>query len=244
MSVPKSSLISRFGFMSGEQSNPASESGITKKIAHLPVAEAPISLPDPYLGVAPAAATTTLLSRALHNAPNHTAAHAKKPTRRHKAAQKLGVSTRFVNAAGSSLLLLVLVGIVVHQNIPRISVKLAASKAGVPAKLPAKPSGFAYSGPIEYADGAVNIGFKSNSDDRSFKVIQQNSNASPAALSDVLSQTTGQSTQSMTVGDKTVYFYGNSNAAWVEKGVLYKIEGNSSLNSSQILDIVKSVTAR
>jgi hypothetical protein len=242
MNVPKSTLISRFGFFNDQTTENSAEAGVTKKVDHLPVVEAPVHVPDPYLGVAPMSQTASLLSQALKNAPNHTAAHTKKPTRRHKTAQKLGVSTRFVNIAGGSLLLLITLGIVVYQQIPQISVKLAASKAGVNAKLPAKPSGFTYNGPIEYADGTVNIGFKSNSDQRSFMVSQQKSTATASTLPRLLSQATGQSTQNINVGDKTVYLYGTSNAAWVDNGVLYKIEGNSSLNSSQLLDIVKSVT--
>ena len=40
---------------------------------------------------------------------------------------------------------------------------------------------------------------------------------------------------------RTVYIYDDSNATWVDGGIWYQIEGDSSLSSDQLLNIVASM---
>lgn len=167
--------------------------------------------------------------------------HHKQP-KRHRLARKLGVSSKTANLGASVTALLLLAGFTYYQNVPNLAMRTAASKAGIQASLPAyHPSGFSMSGPIEYAPGRVTVSFRSNSDSREYKVIQQVSNWNSEALLGNYVAKNYRNYQSYRQGDRTVYIYEGANASWVEDGIWYQISGKSALNSEQLLNIAASM---
>ncbi len=144
-----------------------------------------------------------------------------------------------INALAGSLAILLLVGFFGYQNANKIEMRVASTKAGFSAHLPGyNPAGFSLAGPIESEPGKVAVSFKSRTDDRQYKITQVASNWSSETLENQLGEKNDK--QVWQEQGKTVYTYDNSNASWVDGGVLYKIEGNSQLNSDQLRRIVNS----
>lgn len=141
----------------------------------------------------------------------------------------------------SSLALLLLAGYLTYINLPNISMRVAATRAGIAANYPNySPDGYHFAGPITYQPGEVNISFKSNTNERGFSIKQKSSSwDSQAVLDNYVSKQTGTYLTYQERG-LTIYSYGN-HAAWVNGGLLYTIDGDAPLSSDQLLHIATSM---
>lgn len=130
----------------------------------------------------------------------------------------------------------------VYRFVPSVSVGIAAAQAGVNASYPEyTPDGYALSHPVTYSDGEVALKFKSNSNDNFYTIIQIRSSwESSAVLDNVVRPSAGENYVTTKERGLTIYSYGN-NATWVNKGVLYKVEGNATLSGDQIRKIATSL---
>ncbi len=192
--------------------------------------------------VKPHPKTEEVIANAMLNSNSHQAKKDRPVKPKHRLARNLGLSRKATNVALTALTIIILGGFVLYQNIPNLSMRIASSRAGFSANMPAyKPSGFTMSGPIEYGPGKVKISFSSNSDQRSFSLTQQVSNWNSSALVDNYMVASNKQFQTLDDNGKTIYIYDSSNATWVSGGVWYQIEGNSSLNSDQLLKIANSI---
>lgn len=179
---------------------------------------------------------------ALHSASAHTAPKLKKPHLRARTAKRLKVSAKVLNIGVVSFALLLLGGFIAYQNVPNFSMRIAAAKAGVHAGLPGyQPSGFSLRGPIEAEPGQITLNYHSNSDNRQFTISQHNSSWTNESLVENYVAMNQRPYQTYQASDKTIYIYDDNNATWVNNGVWYKIEGNSSLNSDQLLRLATSL---
>lgn len=163
-----------------------------------------------------------------------------KPAAKHQPARRKR-RFRAPTIATAACALIILGGYFAYVNMPAISVRVAASRAGVNAKYPEyKPSGYSIDGPVAFAPGQVTINYKSNGNDWKYSVMQQNSNWDSSAVLDnkVLSETNNY--QALSQKGLTIYRYGDK-ASWVNGGVLYTIDGNASLSDDQVLKIVDSI---
>lgn len=182
-----------------------------------------------------------LLDQALHRADAHKKAmQGKLPGRNWW--QKVLDAPKWASLGSLALAIAILGGFFAWQNIPQVSMRLAANRANVAAAVPAyTPPGFSFSGPIEYSDKTVAIDYRANSDDsRKYVLTQQSSNeTSPSLVANSLSNNKVQTSQ---INGTTVYIYGDQNhATWVNHGVRYTIEDNAKLDTDQILKIVDSL---
>ena len=164
------------------------------------------------------------------------------PARKQKKTNWLSRQPRLVTILSSTLALLILGGYLTYITLPSISLKVAASRAGVNASMPEyKPDGYSLDGPITYSPGEVIISYKSNTTaDNGYKLTQKASNwDSQAVLDNYVSRLTDNY---LTFQEKgvTVYTFGGK-AAWVNGGLLYTIEGNAALSSDQILRVATSI---
>lgn len=145
--------------------------------------------------------------------------------------------------ATSGLVAVILAGYVAYLNVPSISMKVAAHRAGFDAAMPAyKPAGYSLSGPIAYNPGQVTVNFSSNTDDRKFSLKQQPTTWDSTALLENF--VTKQTPNYLTYQDRglTIYIYDGSSAAWVNGGKLYNLQGdNSQLDTDQLLKLATSV---
>ncbi len=233
----KSKLINRFGTFSAS-------STIIKKIAPLEVRQAPPQqLPTTPLQTSGQNKTADLLDRALQAAQGHTEPfYAHKKAIHKRLANKIGISSRAMAISTSVFAGLLLGGFYSYQNVPNLAMRVAAARAGFNATMPGyQPSGFAFKGPVQYSAGQVVVAFKSNSDERAYKLTQQTSNWSSDSLLNSYVVAGGKQYQTYQDRGRTIYIYDGTNATWVNGGIWYQVEGNSALSSDQLVRIATSL---
>lgn len=162
-----------------------------------------------------------------------------------KRAEKRRLSQRFprvFSVASASLAVLVLAGYLTYLNMPTISVRVAAVQAGIDASYPGyKPDGYRLDGPITYNDGHVDMKFASNAGPQSYTLVQQKSAwDSSAVLENYIKPKVGDDYVPYTEGGVTIYSY-DGQAAWVNGGILYTIDGDALLSTEQIRRIATSL---
>jgi hypothetical protein len=159
----------------------------------------------------------------------------------HKAHKPKKAPLRVSSVMAACLGIMVLGGYLSYINMPNLSVRVAASQAGIDAEYPGyTPSGYRFDGPVAYSNGQVLLSFDATGGTTNYKINQQRSTWDSQAVLDnyVVAQT-----EEYDVNDTqglTVYTYGN-NAAWVNKGVLYTISGDAPLRTEQVLKIATSL---
>jgi hypothetical protein len=189
-------------------------------------------------------ATQKMLGLALENATAHQNEHV--PThhkkRRSKLTKKLGISARAMGLSSAVLAAVLLGGFFAVQNVPNLSMRLAASRAGFDASMPSyQPTGFSFKGPINYSPGRVTISYVSNTDNRQYDVKQQASNWNSDALLSNFVVAEGKTYQTYLDRGRTLFIYDESNATWVDNGVWYQIEGESDMTTDQLIRIASSI---
>ncbi len=152
-------------------------------------------------------------------------------------------SKKFTKYASSFAVLLILTGYIAYLNVPSISMKVAANRAGFSASLPGyTPGGYSLKGPIAYIPGQVTVNFHANTDDRSFSLKQQPTTWDSAALLENFVTKKNPSYSTYQDRGLTIYIYDGSSAAWVNGGKLYSLEGsNSQLDTDQLLKLATSM---
>ena len=233
--VGQSQLISKF---SDADPRPIGQPAI----APLDVALEPQALEIGSL--AAAASTEQPFQRAIDQANSHEQQQTAKQRAHHRLAHILHISPRLVVVTGSALTLLIVGGFVAYRQVPDLAVRLASARAGVHASLPGyAPAGFGMAGPIQYKTGEIIMHYKSNSDaDRNFSISQSASKWNSDALLENFVTTSGKPYQTYEENGKTIYIYNGTNATWVDGGVWYNIQDNSSsLTSDQLLRLANSI---
>jgi hypothetical protein len=237
--VKKSELVSRFGAPVG--SHPAKKH-IEAALAVQPEPVEPPVFDHHHPTSVEKKSHSVHLERALENAHSHTQPKAKKQTRRQKLARKIKVTPRIVSIGATSFAVFLLVGFIAYQNAPNLSMRLASARAGVSGRVPGyQPAGFGMAGPIKYQQGQLVINYKSHSDQRQFSISQKSSQWNSESLLENYVVAEGKSYQTFQDGGKTIYIYDENSATWVDGGVWYQIEGNSSLTSDQLLRVAASM---
>ena len=254
LQAKKSALVSKFG-------KPVVNA--TKLTTVLPVQPAPPTTSHhtakPQTESPQPLTTTTTSSKETHNhqsqpkkfvfedhikhANSHLLKPVKKESRRRRLVRSLKVSPKIVAAGAAVFAVLLLGGFFAYQNVPSVSMRIAASKAGFPASLPSSvPAGYSFNGPVEVNDQIVSLKYASNSDGRNFIITQKPTNwSSEALLTNYLLDT---QFRYQVYKDKglTIYIYDGSNATWVDKGVWYNVNGDEgSLSSEQLLELAASI---
>lgn len=142
-----------------------------------------------------------------------------------------------------SVVLLFMGGYFMFQNMPGLSMSIAASEAGMAAKYPAySPDGYRFAGPITYQPGEVELNFKSNADSSKGYVVRQKVSGwnSTAVLDNLVAKESKGDYVTNSQGGVVVYTYG-SNAAWSNGGILYTIDSTANLSNEQLLHIASSL---
>jgi len=244
--VQKSPAISRFRTQKKTAQIPTATPAAVHQSKSGQTVATPLTkqLTSTHSGAAPAQSTKErLISQAVAKAALSDAKpqpHKVKKLPLHKRhAHKIHIA-RYVTSMGVAL---VLVGYVAYLNIPSVSMKVAAHRAGFAANLPGyKPSGYSLTGPIASSAGQVTVNFSSNTDERRFALKQQPTTWDSAALLE--NYVTKENPSYLTYQDRglTIYIYGGSSAAWVNGGKFYHVEGNNSqLDTDQLLKLATSV---
>ncbi len=163
------------------------------------------------------------------------------PAKKQKRGSWLAKQPRLATILSSSLALLVLGGYLTYITLPSISLKVAASRAGVNATMPEyKPDGYSLDGPITYSPGEVIISYKSNTNTTGYKLVQKATNWNSQAVLDNYIDKLTDSYLTFQERGITVYTFG-SKAVWVNGGLLYTVDGDAALSSDQILRLATSI---
>ncbi len=189
-------------------------------------------------------ASSKMIEAALANAESHNEQSplSVKKSRRSKLSRRLGISSRAFALSSGVLAFVLLAGFYAVQNVPNLSMKVAASRAGFDARMPGyTPSGFSFRGPINYEPGEVAVKYHANSDDREFSVVQRNSNWNSDALLANFIEEENKQYQTYLDRGRTLYIYDESNATWIDDGIWYQIEGDSGMTTDQLIRIASSI---
>ncbi len=226
--VPRNPMVSRFGNPATAKQAASSATAKTATTAQRPAATAPKQ--------------HDAITRALARATSHEQPKIQKPRLKSRVASRLRVSPKLVSGGAFVLAFLLIGGFFAYQNIPGMTMRLAAARSGVQGHLPNySPSGFRMNGGIAYKQGQITINYKSNSDNRNFKITQDTSNWDSQSLLDNYVVSAQRDYQTVQDKGKTIYMYNDSSATWVDGGIWYRIEGDSSLNSDQLLRLAASL---
>lgn len=201
------------------------------------------STPQVHHAVAPAATTPSavLKQEAIAQAVEQTASrtHAE---RAHTKQAKRHSKSRFMSLSTAGIALMLLAGYFTYINMPNLSVRVAAAQAGIDASYPGyQPDGYSLSGPVAYSSGQVTMKFASNTGSQNFTVAQTKSNwDSGAVLDNFVKQKAGENYLTYNDQGLTIYTF-DSNAAWVNGGILYTVSGDAPLSGDQIRRIATSM---
>lgn len=243
--VSKSPHVSKFG-----ENNP--KSSIVKKSVEAPVKNPPVHTQQANPEKVQKASNATskqsntvshsIIESALANAESHSQPHHQQTKKKNRLISRLGISSKAIALSSAALAVVLLAGFYTYQNVPNLSMRVAATRAGFDARMPGyKPSGFAFRGPINYQPGEVTVTFKSNSDDREFNFTQNASNWNSDALLANYIEKDSKQYQTYQDRGRTLYIYNGSNATWVDDGIWYRIEGNSQMTTDQLIRIASSI---
>lgn len=229
-SIKQNALVRKF-------SDIGSPSTTSTVVNHAPVqkmAVAPAPAHATMQTLSSSSKKNTVIERGLKNAQSHNQTHhkAKKPKRK----------TKIASLAAASMAVFLLVGFFGYQYAPNVSMRYASARSGVDATMPGyNPSGFALNNNIHYTPGQVTLTFRSNSDERQFNIVQRESTWNSETLRANYVANIDKTMQTYEDKGRTIYIYGESNATWVDGGVWYDIQGNSQLNSDQLIRIANSM---
>jgi hypothetical protein len=173
------------------------------------------------------------IASALHAAPQHNA--------KAKQVKQPRKQSRMLSLASASLALIMLAGYFTYLNMPNLSVRVAAAQAGFNATYPGyQPDGYRIK-KVAFAEGQVGIQYAANGGTQGFTVKQEKSGwDSSALLANYVEPTSKGGYIPHSEQGITVYVFDN-NAAWVNDGIRYTIQGDAPLSSEQILDIATSM---
>jgi len=141
------------------------------------------------------------------------------------------------------IIFMVLVGgYLTYMNLPVLSVKIAATQAGINATYPDyRPDGYKIDGPVSFTSGQVTINFVANTGTSRFSIKQSKSTwDSSAVLDNVVRPAVGEKYITNQEQGLTIYTY-NGNATWVNGGILYNIQGDAPLSGDQLRHIATSL---
>ena len=157
-----------------------------------------------------------------------------------KAALKPAIQPASLVAA--ALAVVVMGGYIWVNNFPKMNIRVAAGKAGFEATLPSfVPNGFSIASNIAYAPGQVTIPLASANRDQSLNVIERSTSWDAASLLDNFVSRQADEYTSVPGQGLTIYLYGENQAAWVNHGIWYTIEGAHHLGRDQLLKLAYSL---
>ncbi len=236
MDIAKSSQISRFGDRNTEISSPVQK--ITPK-PDTPAQTHPLS--DRLKKDIPTdSKSANITSSEIKNAAISAAMNT--PAKKAPKVSSRKPSTKTITITIIILLVAAIGAYFTYINMPNLSVKIAATQAGINAQYPDyHPDGYSIDGPVTFSDGEVTINFKANTGDTKFVLKQVKSSwDSSAVLENIVKKNSDDRYITSQERGLTIYTY-NGDAAWVNGGILYTIEGDAPISNDQIRRMATSL---
>lgn len=228
----KSSVVSHYG-----PQKPGEVPATMPPVSARPVYAQPLAARSvPAIPVSPVreqVGQPTIFEQAIANADSRTDSFEAAKPRRKKGGRIAGVATAVMS-------LLFVAGLFAYFNAPALSLQLASRRAGFEAKLPGySPAGYSF-GDLSYGPGNVTISYQADGPQK-YAITQQVSGWDSQALLTNFVSSANKAYQTYERAGRTVYFFGNNTATWVDNGVWYTVNGNNSLSKNQLLDLAGSI---
>lgn len=231
--IKRSNLVSKFGSDGARVQHPIEQPLQTRQVVNMEVRREPE--PAKKLPLSP---VQSVLESGLKNAQSH-----KQPMHNHKKSKsKKSKKSKLLSYAAGAAAVMLLGGFIAYQNLPNATMRYASARSGITASLPGyQPAGFSLNRDIEYNPGQITLEFSSNSDDRQFSITQKETTWNSESLYKNYVTAKGSQTQKYEDKGRTIYLYGENNATWVNGGIWYDLNGDSQLNSDQLIRIATSM---
>ncbi|HEY1064389.1 MAG TPA: hypothetical protein VGE30_03810 [Candidatus Saccharimonadales bacterium] len=191
----------------------------------------------------PAPTTSDIFEQALQRATSHEqAAPVSTPSKNRRPGKAL--RQRMMSYSAGAVAVLALVGFFGMQHADTIQFKVASNRAGFAATMPSyQPAGFNMDSVRTY-NGYVGLKYVADTIEgqRSYAITEKPSSWNSSALLSYITE--DGKTSSYRVVEKagrTVYVYGNNQAAWVSGGILYQLVSTSELGNHEIGQIAASM---
>ncbi len=231
--VPRSQLVRRFA-ASDAQLRATQPAVAARAVNTYQRSAAPAAAPRPAAPVHQPA--YDVFEQALRTANSH-----KEPYRPVKQkGKKLHRLRQVTSIVASSLAILLIIGFVAYQNSTVLQLRLAASRAGINATLPAwQPSGFTL-GSFTSGPGNLTVSYKSPGG-QEYTIAQSASSWDSTSLLSNYVYPNNETYDTISSAGTTIYTYGSNNATWVNGGIWYKLTSNGNLSNSEIVNIATSM---
>lgn len=157
-----------------------------------------------------------------------------------RARQKRQHTFKFPAVMATAGAMAAVAGITFYMLSPTISIRMAASKAGIDGKNPYTPSGYSIDGTVAYKTGSITINYK-NEAGKKYSVTQEaKQSSSVSSIRNEISHQNNGNYREIKTDSAQVIMY-DDKASWLKNGVLYTITGSDNLDKTQISNIVDSV---
>lgn len=167
--------------------------------------------------------------------------HQQPPVRQKKHTSKVRRLRQLTSVAASTLIVLLIAGFVAYQNATAIQLRLASSRAGINATLPAwQPAGFKL-GTFAYGPGNVTVKYQNQLSGQTLTIAQASSNWDSSTLLSEFVYPNNATYDTLDAHGATIYTYGKNSATWVSGGIWYKLTSDTSLSNTDIVNIATSM---
>ena len=150
---------------------------------------------------------------------------------------------RPVSIGAAALVVVIMGGYIWASNYNNLSIRTASQRAGIVASLPNyTPSNYKLDGPISYGTGFVSFNLKNGKEtNKSIAVIQRKSDWDSASLLELYVAPKSKDYVAVDSQGLKIYLYGDGQATWVNQGLQYVVQANSSLSREQIVKMAESL---
>lgn len=148
-----------------------------------------------------------------------------------------------LSVGAAALAVLIMGGYIWVNNYNNLSIRTASQRAGIVASLPHyTPSDYKLNGPISYGTGFVSFNLKNSKDtSKNIAVIQRKSDWDSASLLELYVSPKTKDYVAVDSQGLKIYLYGDGQATWVNRGLQYVVQANSSLSRDQIVKMAQSL---
>lgn len=178
--------------------------------------------------------------------PAHTETHHRAMAKLVAQSQKAPTHPKTIPAlhryAAASIAVVIMGGYIWMQNYPKLELHSASSKAGFALTLPSYlPSSYSLNGPVQAKNGTAVMSFKSPAVPSQLQITQHVTTWDSSSLRDNVVATKDANFTAVQGQGLTIYIWGQNQAAWVNHGIWYGIEGAANLSREQLLKIAYSL---
>lgn len=171
----------------------------------------------------------------------HRESQQKRPSLMKRLAQAFA-HPQFATIGAVAACFILLAGYISYLNYPKLAMRVATSKAGFDAQLPRyTPAGYGFSSKIASSPGQVVVRFDSHNDATSLALAQRQTSWDSATLLENYVKPRSNNYLTFQQNGLIIYIYNGNNAAWINSGVFYTLEGNSRLSNEQLIKVATSL---